>query len=107
MTDLNKEYKDLLDKMTKMSETLNVTRKQREEKGKVGAETFFMLCKKFENASVRQKEGRRAELLRIATESNQSKLREATEYMDGELAPQLLDSETLEKTERQQEEKDE
>lgn len=107
MTDLNKEYKDMLDKITKMSETLNVTRKQREEKGKVGAETFFMLCKKFESKAIRQKEGRRAELLRLATENNQNKLREAIEYMDGEIAPQLLDATTVEESEKQQGKKDE
>ena len=107
MIDLNKEYKELLDKITKMSESLNVTRRQREEKGKVGAETFFMLCKEFENRSVRQKEGRMAELLRIAADNNEKKLRESVQYMDGEIAPQLLDSETIELMEKQKGRKDE
>lgn len=101
MTDLNKEYKELLDKITRMSESLNVTRRQREEKGKVGAETFFMLCKEFENRAVRQKEGRKAELLRMAAENNEKKLRESVQYMDGEIAPQLLDLKTIELMEKQ------
>ena len=101
MTDLNKEYKELLDKITKMSESLNVTRRQREEKGKVGAETFFMLCKEFESRAVRRKEGRKAELLRLATENNETKLRESVQYMDGEIAPQLLDLETIRLMEKQ------
>ena len=97
MSDLNKEYKDLLDKATKLQEVLNVTRKQREERGKVGADTFFALCKVFENQNEREKAGRMAELLRISTEKNMEKLRGAVEYMDGEIAPQLLDKETIEK----------
>ena len=107
MIDLNKEYKELLDKITKMSESLNVTRRQREERGKVGAETFFMLCKEFENRSVRQKEGRKAELLRMAADNNEKKMRQSVQYMDGEIAPQLLDSETIELMEKQKGENDE
>jgi len=107
MIDLNKEYKELLDKITKMSESLNVTRRQREERGKVGAETFFMLCKEFENRSVRQKEGRKAELLRMAAENNEKKMRQSVKYMDGEIAPQLLDTETIELKEKQKGENDE
>tara|TARA_B100000575_G_C22778826_1_gene461852 strand:- start:135 stop:665 length:531 start_codon:yes stop_codon:yes gene_type:complete len=97
MSDLNKEYKDLLDKATKLQETLNVTRKQREERGKVGADTFFALCKVFENKNEREKAGRMAELLKISTDKNMQKLREGVEYMDGEIAPQLLDKETIDK----------
>tara|TARA_R110000765_G_scaffold410893_4_gene509738 strand:- start:1626 stop:2492 length:867 start_codon:yes stop_codon:yes gene_type:complete len=107
MTDLNKEYKELLDKITKMSESLNVTRRQREEKGRVGAETFFMLCKEFESRAVRQKEGRKAGLLRLAAENNERKMRESVQYMDGEIAPQLLDSETIELMEKQKGKNDE
>ena len=95
MSDLNKEYRDLLDKSTKLQETLNVTRKQREEKGRVGADTFFDLCKRLESQKTREETGRMAELLRLATEKNESNLREAVEYLDGEIAPQLLDSETI------------
>jgi hypothetical protein len=101
-TDLNKEYKDLLEKSTKLNETLNATRRQREEKGKVGGDTFFSLCKKFESMQTREKEGRMAELLRLSMEKKQDSMRNAIEYMDGELAPQLLDSETVKKTREQQ-----
>lgn len=99
MTDLNKEYKELLDKNTKLQEALNVTRKQREETGRVGADTFFALCKKFEDKKYREKESRTAELLRIATEKNKDNLRNGIEYMDGEIAPQLLDSTTIDRME--------
>lgn len=97
MNDLNKEYKELLDKATKLQETLNVTRKQREEGGRVGADTFFALCRVFENKNEREKAGRMAELLKISTEKNMTGLRGAVEYMDGEIAPQLLDDETIDK----------
>ena len=100
MSDLNKEYKELLDKATKLQEVLNVTRKQREERGKVGADTFFALCKVFENKNEREKAGRMAELLKISTEKNMEKLREAVEYMDGEIAPQLLDKNTIDKMDK-------
>ena len=101
MTDFNKEYKELLDKSTKLQETLNATRKQREDSGRVGADTFFSLCKKFEQKSYREKESRMAELLKISAESNANNLRDAIEYMDGEIAPQLLDSDTVEKMEEE------
>jgi hypothetical protein len=103
MSDLNKEYRDMLDKSTKLQETLNVTRKQREEKGRVGADTFFDLCRKFESQKSRDEEGRMAELLRIATEKNSGNLREAIEFLDGEIAPQLLDEETINLMEKKNE----
>jgi len=95
MTDLNKEYKDLLEKSTKISESLNITRKQREEKGKVGADTFFSLCKKFDSKKTRNQEGRMAELLKISMDTKTNQLRNAVEFMDGEVAPQLLDIDTV------------
>jgi len=101
-TDLNKEYKELLDKLVKLNETLNATRRQREEKGKVGGDTFFSLCKKFESTQVREKEGRMAELLKISMHNNTNNLRNAVEFLDGEHAPQLLDSETIKLTRDQQ-----
>lgn len=101
-TDLNKEYKDLLEKSTKLNETLNATRRQREEKGKVGGDTFFSLCKKFESTQTREREGRMAELLKISMENKKEEMRNAIQFMDGEYAPQLLDSETIKKTEENQ-----
>ena len=94
-SDLNKEYKDMLDKSTRLSETLNVTRRQREEKGKVGGDTFFSLCKQFESMRTKEKEGQLAGLYRLSLEANQKKLRNGFEFIDGEIAPQLLDSETV------------
>ena len=41
-----------------------------------------------------------AELLKISTEKNMEKLREAVEYMDGEIAPQLLDKNTIDKMDK-------
>ncbi len=105
MSDLNKEYKDLLDKSTKLQESLNVTRKQREEKGRVGADTFFDLCKKLETQQARDETSRVAELLRLATEKNENNLRNAIEYADGEIAPQLLDKETVNLMEKNKDEK--
>ncbi len=95
LTDLNKEYKELLEKSTKISESLNITRKQREEKGKIGADTFFALCKKFDSKKTRNQEGRMADLMRMSMTNKQNELRNGVEFMDGEIAPQLLDAETL------------
>ena len=95
LTDLNKEYKELLEKSTKISESLNITRKQREEKGKIGADTFFALCKKFDSKKTRNQEGRMADLMRISMTTKKTELRNGIEFMDGEISPQLLDAETL------------
>lgn len=95
LTDLNKEYKDLLEKSTKISESLNITRKQREEKGKIGADTFFALCKKFDSKKTKGQEGRMAELMRISMNKKTDDLRNGVSFMDGEIAPQLLDSDTI------------
>jgi len=95
LTDLNKEYKELLEKSTKISESLNITRKQREEKGKIGADTFFALCKKFDSRKTRTQEGRMAELMKISMNKKSSELRNGIQFMDGEVAPQLLDAETI------------
>ena len=97
MQDLTKEYKDLLERNSKISEGLNITRKQREERGKVGADTFFTLCKKFDSRKVRSQEGRMAGLFKNSTEKKTEELRNAVEFMDGEMAPQLLDVETVRK----------
>jgi hypothetical protein len=99
LTDLNKEYKELLEKSTKISESLNITRKQREEKGKIGADTFFALCKKFDSKRTRNQEGRMAELMKLSMHKKTSDLRNAVEFMDGETAPQLLDATTVIKME--------
>jgi hypothetical protein len=95
LTDLNKEYKELLEKSTKISESLNITRKQREERGKIGADTFFALCKKFDSKKTKTQEGRMAELMKISMNKKTDELRNGVTFMDGEIAPQLLDSNTI------------
>lgn len=42
-----------------------------------------------------------AELLKISMNNNTDKLRNAIEFLDGENAPQLLDSQTIELTKDQ------
>lgn len=98
---LNKDYKETLDRLDKLNQSLNVTRKQREEKGRVGGDTFFSKCQEFTKRSNREKEGRMAELLKMATYKNMNKLRQGIRYMDGEVAPQLLDEETVKMMEEQ------
>jgi hypothetical protein len=95
LSDLNKEYKELLEKSTKISESLNITRRQREEKGKVGADTLFSLFKKFDSKKTRSQEGRMAELMKMSMHKKTEELRNAVEFMDGEIAPQLLDIQTV------------
>lgn len=93
--DLNKEYKDMLDKANQLYRSLSGTREQREKKGQISSESFFGLCEQFKEQNVREREGRMAELLRMATEKKASELRESIEFADGELAPQLLDVDTV------------
>lgn len=99
LTDLNKEYKELLEKSTKISESLNITRKQREERGKIGADTFFALCKKFDSKKTKTQEGRMAELMKLSMHKKTDELRNGVVFMDGEVAPQLLDSTTINRME--------
>lgn len=105
-TTLNKEYRDLLDKFDKQAQALNATRRQREEKGKIGGETFFTKMKELESRETRRIEGRRAALLKMATDNNMDNLRKGIKYMDDEIAPQLLDAETILQAEQQQKEKE-
>ena len=43
----------------------------------------------------------------MAADKNEKKMRQSVQYMDGEIAPQLLDSETIELMEKQKGENDE
>jgi hypothetical protein len=101
---LNKDYKDMLEKIEKLQQSLNATRRQREEKGRVGGDTFFSKCQEFTQKSIRQREGRYAELLRLSTQSNTDKMRNGIPFLDGEVAPQLLDAKTIELMDNQKKE---
>lgn len=106
MVDLNKEYRELLEKITVLYKSLNATREQREAKGRITKETFFNLCEAFKQEMVREKEGRMAELLRLAAKKNSDKLRQPIKFVDGEMSPQLIDDVTMEMTDSTNTEKD-
>jgi hypothetical protein len=101
LNDLNKEYRELLDKANQLFKSLSGTREQREKKGNITRETFFTLCDEFSKKKTREKEGRFAELLRLSMEKNSDRLREAIEFADGTISPQLLDATTVELTDKQ------
>lgn len=99
---MNKELRELGERLDALTKSLNVTRSQREAKGKIGGDTFFTKCQEFTKKSYRDKEGRNAELLRKATEINMDKLRQGIRFADGAVEPQLLDDKTVEQMEVQQ-----
>lgn len=102
LADINSDLKDLIDRYGKMAKDMNATREQREKQQKIGGDTFFSKITEFNKASKRQKEGRQAELLRIAADRSNNNLRQAVEFADGEIDAMLWDAETVAKIERQE-----
>lgn len=98
--DLNKEYKDLLDKQNILMRSLNVSREQREAKGKITRDTFFSLCEAFKKSSIRKDEDRNTRIVKEAIDKNMDKLRYGIVFDDGTVAPQLLDDITVENVEK-------
>lgn len=102
--DLNRDYKDLLERYVQIDKSMNMTREQREKSGKIGGDTFFSLVKKFEDKLTQRKEGRMAEIFKIAKEKKNDDLRKNIQYMDGDIKPQLLDHISVENKEEKVEE---
>lgn len=89
--ELNKEFKDLTDKHDNLLKSLNVTREQREQQQKVGADTFLSLIKKLNDKDEREETGRYNERMRISTDTQIKRLKEDYEFLDGTVEPIYLD----------------
>jgi hypothetical protein len=89
--ELNKEFVALNKEYTSIQDNLNTTRKQRESKEKIGSATFFDLIKKFNQEEIRNKEGRFAELMRMATSKKLDDWQKPIQYEDGNVDLPYLD----------------
>lgn len=89
--EINKEHNLLLKEFNSLQESLNVTRKQREERQKIGADTFFTLCKQFNDRDKRNEANRYNELMKASRISKTEKMKQPYEFADGTVEPVLLD----------------
>ncbi len=90
-TEVNKELKDLTDKYIAQQKSLNVSREQREQRQKVGADTFLKLVRDFNDRDRRAAAGKYNERMRLATEKQTQKLKRVHKFVDGSMEPILLD----------------
>jgi hypothetical protein len=74
---------------------LKMTRDQRVKELESGKETFVSLMKSFQKKEVRDREGRRMELLRLAAEREYERLGKFREFPDGSEDQPLLNAETV------------
>lgn len=95
--ELNKEFKDLTDKHDNLLKSLNVTRQQREEQQKIGADTFLSLIKKLNDKEQREEIGKYNERMRFSTETQIKRLKEPYEFLDGNVEPIYLDGNDFKK----------
>lgn len=89
--ELNKEFKDLTDKHDNLLKSLNVTREQREQQQKIGADTFLSLIKRLNDKEERAEIGKYNERMKFSTETQIKKLKEDYEFLDGTIEPVYLD----------------
>lgn len=89
--EINKDLKDLTDKYERLQRNLNVSREQREQKQKVGADTFLTIIRQMNDRDKRTQIGRWNELVKISTENQLKKLKEPHRFMDGTEEPIILD----------------
>lgn len=95
--EINKQYAILLKEYNSLLESLNATRKQREEKFKVGATTFFDLVKDLNNKEMREQIGKINEYQKRAMMKKTSDLKKPHQYMDGAIDVPILDGEDFKK----------
>ena len=90
LQNLNKELKDLTDKLTTFQKALNATREQREAKETIGADTVISLIRKFNKEEERQKAGRLNELMKKAMERKLDEFKEPYHYADNVIEPVIM-----------------
>lgn len=93
--ELNKQYQMLLREYHVLHESLNATRKQREERHKIGAETFFDLVKKLSEKDVRDKVGRVTDLQKRSMKKKLEDLSKPHKYSDNTFDAPILDGDNI------------
>lgn len=96
--EVNKELKDLRDGLEKLHRMLNTTREQREQKNKIGADTFLTLVRMFQDKAKRKEIGKESEYIRISTEKQSEKLKKIHVFSDSSQEAVLLDGADFKKT---------
>jgi hypothetical protein len=89
--EINREIKDLRDSFEKTLKILSATREQREAKNKIGLDTFLSLVRLFNDRDRRKEVGKYNERMKIATESQQHRLKHSHTFTDGTQDAILLD----------------
>jgi hypothetical protein len=88
---LLKEKRETAEKIDRCLQSLNATRKQREESQKIGAEKFFDLVKEMNNAERRKEAEKYTEYMKKATKNSMSNFKKPHKFMDGDIEPIILD----------------
>ena len=96
--EVNKEFKDLRDGYEKLHRALNTTREQREQKNKIGADTFLTFVRMFQDQKKRKEVGRENEYIRISTQEQTKKLKKIHDFSDNSKEAILLDGSDFKKT---------
>lgn len=97
MAELNTQYKELSKEHDNALKALNATREQREQKEKIGADTFFSLVRLMNEQDKRAEMGRYNEYMKLASKKQTEKMKELHTFADGSLDRILLTSEQFEK----------
>lgn len=106
--EINKQYSLLLKEYNSLQESLNATRRQREDKLKIGADTFFDLIKSLNQKDVREQIGKINEYQKRAMSKKMSDLKKPHQYLDNVVDVPILDGESVRnKAENREEENDE
>jgi len=95
LKDAKKRYDNLAQERQKISQNLAATRKDRLEELRGGKESFLSLVVSLQQSEKeRKKQGKYAELTRLAAKDSLKKLREPAEFPDGTIDPVIIDGGT-------------
>lgn len=95
LKNVSDRYDNLVKERQKIYISLAATRRDRLDELKGGKQTFFELVSKLQHLQdERDKQGRFAELTRIASEDIKNEFRKPTEFPDGSVEPIIMDSDT-------------
>lgn len=90
------EYSKLTDNHSKLMKELKATRDQRITRIENSKQTFLDIIRNLQEESVRAREGRQMELVRLATEKERLRLSQQHEYVDKSIDQPFLTPETVE-----------
>jgi hypothetical protein len=92
---VNDRYDALVKERAKIYTSLAATRRDRLDELRGGKETFFELVARLQHSSdERERQGRLAELTRIASEDIKKEFRKPVEFPDGSVSPIIMDADT-------------